>query len=709
MRPYILMFVAILVLMAACETNIPDPVVIVEITAVDDTTALAIGVADALTSTAMNPIGLTETELARLGYTLTPTPSQTPIPSPAVVTATPLPGASPTFTPSVTPTPTYAPLPTNVALSPNITEENQPAGRLRIANAWIGETAPVDARVDVYVNDARIARALDVRQVTAYQQVAAGAVRVDLHSATAADDRPLVGLTVPIPAGGSVSLVVVDLGSGLVLIPVLEDVTPLPTGMSRLTVFQANPLLLESNLVFPQIQRELIRNLQTGQIIGPFDLPSDNYRLEFYDSFTPDALVGELPDVNLTGQVNHLMVLVPASSDTLTVTDQIVFTSSTRLVDTDVNARFINAANQVGTVSVAWDGRVQLPNLQVGNISVPIPISSLGITLNVTNSNGNEVAAAPFGPWPPTDGDKIVVMLNGTGIQESSVTNIAVFSQNPSPSPIRANLRLINALPDTVPLSLQTSLVASSAAAQGGEPTPMPWEVVVANVSYGQPSNYSGRAPNLYEVRVVLTGTDTAIAAVGQFQLLAGGTYDFIVVPGSEPGSAELLVVQPDVQPGSASVQDPEVLQEIVAATLTAMVTPNANTPTPIRTPTTTITPVPTNTVHPTNTPSILPSELIIDPAPPNTAVGTFTVLGINFVPEARYTVNLDGGPIIRNGTVNPDGTLLVAIPLPANISPGPHIVGICVDCRVGGTPQAVYGVVIVAGPNITPSPTRQA
>jgi hypothetical protein len=331
-------------------------------------------------------------------------------------------------------------------------------------------------------------------------------------------------------------------------------------------------------------------------------------------------------------------------------------------------------------------------------------LSGLGTEVDVVNPQGIKTGDIQLGPWTTSSErtDKMVIILNPPDNAAAAVDS-ETFSQDATPSAIRANLRLINALPDTVPLALQASVpvLAEAAASE------TVWEALVANVRYGAASDYAGRAPGLYDVRVVLTSTDTEIARLSQLQLLAGGTYQFIVVPGTEPGSANLLLVQPEVQVGLAAAQDPGAVSEIVEATLTALAPPVVNTPTPVRTPTATVTPVPTNTPYPTNTPSVPPPSLLIDPIPPRAASGTFTLVGVSFAARARYSIHLDNGPELQSGRTDEDGNLFAVVNLPVNISPGPHIVQLCVDCEPDGLQQAEFAIVVVADPNTTPTPTR--
>ena len=205
MRVLLLLLIAAL-LAAACETAVPSPPPItVVITAVDDTAALADGVAQALTGTAQVQIGLTETVLALGGITLTPSVTPTASPTPAPL-PTRLVSPTATFTPSVTPTPTFVPFGTSL---PAAVAADAP-GRIRVLHAWRGDEANPAPAFDVYINGQRVKRGLASAQATNYQQVPPGAVQVALFNSASNVDigtrqAPALSSVVEVAPGGSVS------------------------------------------------------------------------------------------------------------------------------------------------------------------------------------------------------------------------------------------------------------------------------------------------------------------------------------------------------------------------------------------------------------------------------------------------------------------------------------------------------------------------
>ena len=236
-----------------------------------------------------------------------------------------------------------------------------------------------------------------------------------------------------------------------------------------------------------------------------------------------------------------------------------------------------------------------------------------------------------------------------------------------------------------------------------------PTWIPITNATAGTASAFVPRTPEILDVRVVQTGTRNVIAQRLNVQLLPGGVYDFLVVPGTEPGSAVLQLMQPIVQFTTLAIDrgDPTAIAEAVQATLTAQAPAISPTPTSANTATATPTPVATNTARPTNTPSVLPPIVIINPPAPNVAAGNFTVVGQNFSPGKRFTIRLDAETRdLGRGTVADDGTLVVTVRIPTDALSGPHTVQVCADCRAGGINQAQYAPLVVADPEVTLSPT---
>ncbi len=676
--------VLIALFLAACEAKVPTPPpVTVVVSSVDYQSALADGVALALTATAQQPAGATETQLARLGVSLTPslTPSHTRTPLPPTPTRQVTPSRPPP--PSITPSPTFAPFPVN---GMDNTGGDGAAGRLRVLNAW------ANASVDVYLNDVRISRSLPFAGATTYHELQTEAVRVTVIAGSLT-----LGQVVAVPAGGSVSVLVADFGSGVTLRPVYEDVSALSMNASRLTVVQANPRLLRADLLLPEVQRTLAFALDVNEQAGPIDLPSRDYRIEFYDSTAPGELLTILNKLHLDSQVNYLLVLLPPPPNATTLTDYVLFEGSAPRVNGDVGVRFVNAASQ--PLSVQWGGQVQLTRLDVGSLSVPLPLPASGTKLTLTDDQQRVIAEQDI---TTGEGDQVVVIR--TNEMDRNV-EIVAFSQSAPSSVLNSQLRLINALPDISALSLELR-IAGTALTPPAPAADQEWLVLLDRIPYGGASSYAGLGSELYDVRVTLAGTETIVAAMPEVQLLAGSLYDFVVVPGSESGSAHLLLVQPDVQTGLRLGQlDPSVVEQ-VRATLTAMapsvVSVSSDTPTP----TPTMTAVFTNTPHPTNTPSVSSPSLLVDPAPPQVAVGSFVLLGLDFVPRMDYVVSLvPSQRVLLRGITDVNGTLVADIILPANMADGLYIVRACVGCTSSGPQQEAFTVINAIFPTPSPAP----
>ncbi len=702
----------ILIALAACDTAIPaPPQITVVITAVDDRVALEDAVTQAIGGTHQYNIGLTETVFARGGITLTPSRTPTITLSPTViptrfVTPTPSPLPSATFTP------TFVPLLTSTT-APPVDPSN---GWVRVINNWIkavpAGTSPTEA-LDVYVNDERIGLGIPFGSDTGYYQIRPGdAVRVTLNTPANTQPIPIGSTVINVPPGGITTVIAIDLGKGLVMLPISEDPSPLGQGTSRVTIVQANPALLPVNLLSEQRKLVLVNNLQPGQIIGPIDVPSGEFVVDVYDAARPDEAVLTLPPVELVSQVSYLVVMQPPQTAEDVLTSVRLVSNITRRVAGDVGVRFVNALSDVGPVSVLANGQTVIQSLELGSVSDLLPVAAAGNQLRVTVPNAEgALIGANLGPFAEQGDYLALLSKNPQALGDEQV--VTYFSQKAPPSAINANIRLIHALQDVVPITLQICPISAAET----QPTPAAGETAVScwtNVSqttFATASDYFSRNPEVYDVQVVLSGTDNRIAGIDNVPVLAGGTYDFIVLPGSEPGSAQLKLVQPATQLTSlfSGQGNPTAVFEAVSGTLTAeapvvstaVIQQTPPTPTPTRTP------VATNTPRPTNTPEILEPLLIINPAPPNAVFGSINLFGQNFSPAQQYFVYLDTvNTDITNGRVNDDGTILASIQLPENLRPGPHFIRVCVDCRPRGALQERWALFIVADPRITPTPT---
>jgi hypothetical protein len=717
---FTLLALVLMAFIAACEGIPNPPAVTVVVTVVDDTSALDQAVANAVVGTDQAHQAETATVFAQGGVTLTPSPTLTPT---FTATASPTRYVTPSRTPpaSETPTATFIPYLTNTAVA--VQEGDQ--AWIRILHAWrdLQGRAP-STNVDVYVNEERISRALALGEQTTYMQVLPGQVRINLRTVDANAATPtalLINEVVSIIPGTITSIVLADLGQGLELFPVKEDLSPLTTNQSRLTIVQANPELIPINMFVPATQRTLTTDLVTRGVSGPLDLPSGNYTVDLYDVKNPGVILETLPTFDLIPRLNYIMVMSPYRDQGQRFTSTLLFSGSTRLIETDLNARFINFASDIGPLNIAIDGQNMFNQLPVGSVSAGVPVSNLGSRTTITDASGNMLYEGVLGPWTTDaerESDKIFLISANTSpaTQQSPIT-ITALSQNPPTSAINASIRLIHALPGGVPISLEIRRVAAQAAltpgfSPSGNQTPeVPW-VAIAQASLGTASNYASRTPEVFDVRVVQAGTRTPLAQINNVQLLAGAIYDFVVLPGTEAASARLELIQPSVQVTTLAVDtgNPEYIQEAVQATIASLVTQVSPTATGMNTATPTLTPVATNTPRASYTPSIAQPSLIIDPVPPNATGGVVTVIGQNFTPGRPYSIRIDTNPTdLANGVVNSDGTLGQVVTLPFNIAPGPHTIRVCVDCLSGGNArQEQFAVVIVAEANTTPTVTAQ-
>lgn len=716
----LLVLLTLSVLIAACDSTAPPPVpqVNVVITAVENADALNDAVAQALTGTAQVNIGATETVLAQGGITLTPSPTPTQTPT---VPARPTRETTPTwtFTPTITPTPTFAPYLTNTPVSVSA----DTPGWLRVAHAWVGSGLAPASAFDVYINGNAVSRALTTGEATNFQQIAPGVAQVSLRAVDAnqplpADDTlpPTLSQTVQVVPGENMTVVIADGPTGAHLVTVTENAAPLPSGVARLTMLQANPQLFPANVVMPDIQRALVHDLKPNQIVGPLDITSgSSYLIDLYDSANPSVFLGSLPLVSFASRVSYLAVFVPTTGEE--ATGMIVFSSSTRALPGEVHARFINVAENLSTLTVMLDNLEQFSPLPIG-ISDAVPLSPLGSQLDLLDQDGRNVAETALGPWQTPEEqntDKLVLIFDNPA-DALAPAGVTVYSQNAPRSAINGSIRLVHALPGVIPLNLEIRPVRSLPAAVSDVPVDVPAQapeeqsafVKVAEASFGNVSEYASRVPEVYNVRVVLSGTRNVIAEIRNVQLMAGGVYDFVALPGPEPGSAVLELVQPRAQV-APDRGNPETISEAVAATLTAVSPISTATPTRVSSPTATRTPLPTNTPRPSNTPEFPPPAVMVDPAPPRTVQGSVMLYGQYFPPGRVYSVYLDNAfDTVQTGIINNDGTIVSVVNLPDTLSPGFHTLRVCAAGSCPGSGAEAFAIINVASPNLTPTATRQ-
>ena len=714
-------FLSLLIgLAAACvPTSVQNsPSIVVPVTVVDHA-MLGQAVAVALTATASSHTAATETALAVAGVTLTPTASPTFTPSSTATTFSP---PTPTATPTNTSVPTTTPLPPNTP-STDIEPVN---GQLRVVHAWGSQTDGI--AVDVYIDEVPIAIGLEPDEATSYYSIdSSQTVRVMLMQSSGRPgapnaDGPLLEQAIEVPQGSSTTLAIIDGEGGPQFLTVPEDVSPLETGKARATFVNVNPKLPPFDINESPEHEEvvIVRNMALGEYRGPFDLPAKNYNLQLADSDAPDQIL--VPSMALTLDTNlNYLVLLSQADDTGTstyATKLVVFPGSTRMGLTDTPVHFVNAAPKAGPLTFTVNGLELVRQLNVGEATFTQPVSRLGGSLIVADKDGNTLTTVPLSPWPAATAtnEQIIVVYDASSSESDSV-GVLQFTRIPPPSLALANVRLIDALTgttQTVDLEMRATNpteIANPIGIPKSADTDTAWSSVIRNIGFGDTSDYVTRAWNIFDLRVVLSASGSVQASLERQPFLPGGAYDVLALPGATTGQVQLLVLGPDPQVSLLGSRrgDPQVVQQIVDATLTALAPEGIATLSSSRTPTPTISPVPTNTPRPTNTPLVKIPAIQVNPEPPNAASGSFILIGQNFKANARYSVNLDDSGTLFEGLVSAEGEVALTVNLPPGIAPGPHVVRVCADCREGGAQQETLAAFLVADPRTTPTQTPQS
>ena len=719
MRRSIAFGLILLMLVAACIPDVPNapPQVEVAITVVDDQAALDDAVAQALTATQDTGIYATETAYAEAGITLTPTtaPSATLTPSPV-----------PTDTPTVSPTPSETVVPTNTPLpsnTPNPLVEDVP-GQIRIIHAWRSSNA---SAVDVFLDDVTVSTSLDEGDATSYHLIQEDNVRVTLKlPAGPTADFPILDQLVPVQRGSSISFVITEMDGEVTGLVVHEDLAPMATGKARVAVLQANQDLLRVDLVDDLNGLTIVTNLAPGELAGPFDVDTGTLELALLDTELPDAALSFTDSIQLDSHVNYLVVFVPQEEGSNFSSDMLVFESATKLNNTDIPVRFVNAAPNSGPISIMVNNQPLVTRLEVGEATIPLPLAMQGVSLDVSGQTEGSVLSATLGPWSAGQNQSERIFIISDLSDSTATTQTDGTSQNTMQlteierpqrvSTALANLRLIHALTgatNTLDLEIRASnptVIENPIGVPETGELGTDWSKVVRGISFGEASEYVTRAPNRFDARITLSSSGAVQSSLLGVEFLPGAVYDLLVVPGQRTGVTQIVVLEPDPQVSILAMRrdDPQLVEDRVVATLTASAPEATQFVQQVNTPTATISPVPTNTPRPTNTPPVKPPSIQVNPAPPNTVTTSFAVHGESFSPNTRYVVSLDNGPSLLSGRVADDGTIAVTVQVPANMSAGPHVVRVCVDCRTNGAQEEAVAVFIVADPNVSPTPTPE-
>lgn len=720
-------------LFAACMPSVPSsaPRVEVAVTLVDEA-MLEDAVAEALTATAASDVAATERALATAGITLTPT--STPTSSPTA-TETPFLSPTPTNTPTETSTPTYTPFPSN---TPN-PETEAVSGQIRVVHGWRGNQGPVP--LDVFIDNTPIAFGLAPGDYTPYysiegmrtirltvMQPAARSTNPAAQSESMTQRPPVIDQRIEVPEGSSITVAVAEY-DGDTSAPEAwvfhEDISPLETGQARLTIAHMNPGLLRFDVQNVDDGLVIGRNMDVGQHRGPFDLPVGNLTLEFYDSEIPTQVLLPSTTVAMENYTNYLVMLIPGSSAATQAfsTQVLVVPGMTRLTPADVPVRFVNAAPNIGPISIEYQGIELVRSLGVGEVTLPLPVSQQGGDLRVLNLEDRTMATLVL----PVEQERATLdrLMVISDLGEEAVNNeesatlpgrVTVYHRERPDSLALASLRLIHALTgatQTLDLEIRAtnpSNIDNPIGIPQAAESDLAWSRITRNISLGEVSDYVARASNVFDMRVALSVSGSVQATVERQVLLPGGVYDVIAVPGRITGSTRLLVIGPEPQVSILGARrgDPEVVQQIVDATLTAVAPNETTTVVAPSTPTPTISPVPTNTPRPSSTPRVQPPSLQVNPAPPNAASGSFILIGRNFAPNTRYSISLDNSGALFTGLVSAEGEIALTVNLPPGTVPGPHVVRVCADCREGGRQQEALTAFIVADPRTTATPTQQ-
>lgn len=310
--------------------------------------------------------------------------------------------------------------------------------------------------IDVYVNENVAVEGLEYGQATTYMSAPAGAVNVRVT---------LAGLTTTLwqqssslPANDAVTLIASSINP-LSFEPYRDDLTPLGLGTSRFQAIHA--MDGGPSLEFIAEGQTIITDLAYKGVVGPSDVPTNNYVMSAVPSGSPDA-EPIIPDtsVGLAGATANMLVLYGSGVSPQTL----VLSAATQPEGEAGLVRFAHGVADAPSVDVLVDGQLVVPGLAYGEASEHIPVAAGSHTATIQVAGGGaEVASAEF---EVADGSAATAVALGS----AEAAELSVFEDAIAGSDARTALfSVINTVPDstaTVTLGDETALATELASGE---------------------------------------------------------------------------------------------------------------------------------------------------------------------------------------------------------------------------------------------------
>lgn len=443
---------------------------------------------------------------------------------------------------------------------------------LRFVHALPGGPA-----VDVWVDNALAARALDYGAATRYLNVTSGDHKVLItptNSNAQPSGTPLLNTTVTAGTDKPAQLVVIQ---GTIDKPVagvfVQDLSPLAPGKTRFTAVQAIADSQGVDVLRPD-GSPLIQALKYGDTFGGFDTDSSAPGLAVVPTGgqMSDAIV-QIDSVALDAGTHYTLVLMGTISGSVKPT-YVLLRAPTTLPSGGKLVRFVNGLSGNKAVDIYVNGTLTAPDLATGETTLHLPLASGDAKIELRNA-GDASSAAVIGSQTLTLTDPAQTFV----ITADSSQKFVVTAYADDVSTLKPTMARVTVIDAT---GANTAFTFNGAPPAGLTSNGAAKSATIAAGKYDVEADGA-------KATVTLNGgtlTDVILmGAAGSTQLVMATT-SLSEQPGSVPtgAGASAVAVQPTTAPNSTA--------ENTAVGQTSPTAP-ANTATPVPQPTATSTPVP--------------------------------------------------------------------------------------------------------------------
>lgn len=471
-------------------------------------------------------------------------------------------------------------------------------GSLRIVNGLLG-VGPVD----VFLDDERVAFALQPQAVTPYLSLAAGRHALAIRAVGA--DRlaaPLADILIDLSPNGSQTAVVYQrqinategLGgalaqSGAIFI-VNDDRSPTQLGRTRLTAVNLALNAPERiNIGYPSGEA-LLYQVVREQPFGTIDIDAGAYSLAVLDGESATRqILSRLGEQVFYSNTLYTLVVVPnpavVTGSAVAGAEPVIAFFLSAPLDTEaeggIRLRIIHAAHSTAVLDLYIDERLVASRVNYSRFTEYLGLASYSHIITIRRA-GDSPTASPLGRAELTITEENRQQLNWTllllnGSESNAAALNAAATQNQPNAPVLVNspggtilmallpdnlsetqrgfarLRVVNAADGVPPLALLTDALPA-AELQPGTPAPAPTATPLPGarptlipltdaVAFGVEANEQDVPAGLYsELQFVPIGSSNPLTTLNDVQLVSGIVYTLYVI-GSPIGDPPIQVL----------------------------------------------------------------------------------------------------------------------------------------------------------------------